>query len=276
MPQIATVAAVDYGNARVQVSNSSGTRWAYVMKGKTSNVLAGEIDLPNVGDVGVIVGLNGDTSSVAWLGSLNVVNLSRTLEHDSNFVSAADLVHRLYRKHESQSFWWLKKLGDFMLSFMKKATLETDTPQPNLSVSLQGGVVVVTHYRGANKTSFTFTADQAGNYGFKLYEDDGVTVAYQTSSDKNGNVAVASKGTYGLTSVGLAQINGGQFVAYTSALAQLKAQHDALAVAFNAQIAHTHISAVPGNPTGAPSPVEVAVPSLPLTTPIGTSKTKVG
>jgi len=173
--QIAKVKTVDYPRARVEVSNSNGSNWARVLKTKTSGTSAGRIDMPNVGDIGIIIPANGDLKSQIWLGCLNSIEPSKTLEHDGNFVSADDLIHRVYEKHESDSFWWMKKLGDYFRSFKKKAAKETDPSKKNLDISVgSNGQISVIHYRGSEKKSFQFSADQSGHLNLTLYGDDGV------------------------------------------------------------------------------------------------------
>lgn len=302
--QIVTVKSVDNLNAQVDVFNSNGPRTARVLKKKTSGTRAGSIDMPNIGDVGVILPLNGDAQSTVWLGGLNTVETRNTLELDENYVSVDELAHRAYWKHETTTFWLLNKLGSFLAKFRKKAATEDDASKKSLDISLtNAGVLQVTHYRGEEKQSYKFSADQAGNLSLTLYKDDGATEALSLLVDKDGNVTQANAkdlsltiqgketikvtgdfsvetgasthqvtGNHSMTTSGTATINGGQELAFKSALDSLKSQLDDFVVKFNM---HTH-SHNPGpgaaTPTGSPY-VPVIEPPI---APTGTMKTKAG
>lgn len=168
--QIVEVTDVDYVGARVEVFNSNGVRWARVLKKKAFGTVAGESDLPNVGELGVILPVNGDAKSAVWLGSLNSIEPSNTIEKDSNYTSDAALVHRKYEKHETGSFRLLDKLGNLTWSLFKKASQESDPALQNMKITISNaGVISVTHY-----------------------EADGVTPDVTFSMDKNGSVTLES------------------------------------------------------------------------------------
>lgn len=175
-PQIVVVKDVDYLGARVQVFNSNGLRWARVLKTKTSGTLAGQIDMPNVDDIGLIVGTNGDEKAPVWLGGLNTIETDRTLEKDENFTSVADLRHRRYLKHETGSYSLLDKLGNFAARFFKKAAAETDPAKKNLDIRVnKDGTLSITHYKAdgdATALSLSVSAD-----GSLSVENDGHQVA---------------------------------------------------------------------------------------------------
>lgn len=175
-PQHVTVRDVDYVGARVQVYNSNGLRWARVLKTKTSGTLAGEIDMPNVGDLGIVVGTNGDEKAPVWLGSLNSIETERTLEKDENFTSAADLIHRSYKKHETGSFRLLDKLGNFFARFMKKAATEADPAKKNLDVRInKDGTIAITQYK-ADGLAIALSVDVRAD-GSLIVENDGHQVS---------------------------------------------------------------------------------------------------
>ncbi|NIM22478.1 MAG: hypothetical protein GTN64_08720, partial [Candidatus Latescibacteria bacterium] len=259
--QIVTVRSVDYEHALIHVYNSNGPRVARMLKPKASGTTAGSINLPNVDEIGVIIPLNGDAKSCAWIGSLNSIETSRTLERDENYVSTEDLVHRVYHKHESGTFSILDRLGKFIASFKKKAAEESDEPKKNVDVSLTNdGILNVKHYRGDDKVSVEFSSNQDGAVSFTLFKDDGTTPAVTVSSDKDGNVTKTVEGDLQETikgdeaveiSKGLtvntqndAVINGGQELAFKSALESLKSQLDEFKTLYNL---HTHANTKPGS-----------------------------
>lgn len=171
-PEIVHVESVDYIGHRVLVKNGNGTLWAYVLKRNTSGKVSGESRLPNVNDIGVIVYLNGDPKSAAWIGSINSVEVRDTIEKDENFISADELVHRDYKKHETGSYWLLDKLGNYFISLFKKAAKEKDVAKKNIDLAVsKDGVVTFTHYRGENKKNFVFKTDQTGAFVIKNYQD---------------------------------------------------------------------------------------------------------
>ncbi len=279
--QIVSVQSVDYARATVSVYNSNGPRVARVLKSKSSKNAAGHIDLPNVGDVGVILPVNGDAKSAIWIGSLNTVEFANSLEKDENFTSVSDLTHRAYWKHETGTFWLLDRLGAFMAKFKKKAATEDSPAKKNLDIVLSNlGVLQVTHYRGDDKAGYQFSADQAGNITVTLFKADGTTPAVTFQADESGNATYTHAGDMTVNADGDTTINGGEEVAFKSALEALKAQVDQLAADHNAHkiiyTAHAHTSAAPGNPTSPSLVPDVTPVVLSPISPTGTLKTKVG
>lgn len=175
-PQIVVVRDIDYAGARVQVYNSNGLRWARVLKSKSSSNIAGDIDMPNVDDIGLIVGTNGDEKAPVWLGGLNSIETDNTLEKDENFTSVAALRHRRYSKHETGSYTLLDKLGNFAARLFKRAAVETDPAKKNLDIRVnKDGTLSITHYKAdgnAIATSLSLSAD-----GSLSIENEGHQVA---------------------------------------------------------------------------------------------------
>lgn len=185
--QLVRVIQVDSTRGRVQVSNSNGTRWAWIGKTKASGTLAGRISNPNPTDWGVVIPVNGDGKSWVWICSVNVVDPTLNLEEDSNFTTPVELVHRDYEKHETGSFKLLDKLGNFVLSLFKKATNEASVAMKNVTVQVSNaGVVTITHFRGNNLPSVVLTSDQIGTMTIKNMMDDGETIAFSITADKLG------------------------------------------------------------------------------------------
>jgi hypothetical protein len=199
--QYACVKSVDYGGSRVEVCNSNGTFWVRVGQRKISGsvvidptttppttVMAGKSEMPNVNDWGVVIPVNGDIKSGVWLCSVNSVEPTENLVNDSNYPgSAAKLVHRDYEKHETGSFSMLDMLGNLLMSWFKKATKETDTALQNLIISLNAGVLTLTHFRGIPSTrGLVVTSDQSGNLNIQNFQAGGLTLASSISIDSGG------------------------------------------------------------------------------------------
>ncbi len=175
-PQQVVVRDVDYVGARVQVYNSNGLRWARVLKTKTSGTLAGDIDMPNVNDLGLIVGTNGDEKAPVWLGALNSIETDNTLEKDANFTTPANLIHRRYNKHETGSFSMLDKLGNWFTRFMKKAATEADPAKKNLDIRVnKDGTIAITQYK-ADGAAIALSLDVRAD-GSLIVENDGHQVS---------------------------------------------------------------------------------------------------
>lgn len=174
--QQVVVQDVDYIGGRVKVYNSNGARWALVLKSKSSKKAAGAIDMPNVGDNGLVIGSNGDEKSPIWLGSLNNDDPDTTLEKDDNFVSVADMVHRAYWKHETGTFRLLDKLGNFFARFMKKDATEADPAKKNLDIKVnKDGTISLTQYK-ADGAAIALSLDVRAD-GSLIVENDGHQVS---------------------------------------------------------------------------------------------------
>lgn len=276
--EIVQVISVDYKRSRVEVYNSNGSRWARVLIKKTSGILAGENDMPNVDDWGAVMPVNGDFKSAIWLGCLNTVEDTENLVNDENYPgSDAGLVHRSYKKHETGSFSILDKLGNLLMTWYKKATRETDAALKNLTVSIQGGVITITHFR-ANPSvkGLELVSDQNGNVNVTNYQADGSAVAARAVVDNSGGMTISNTGgatiqfasngditlrnngvTITIAASGTVTINGTMISLGSGTLSPLVKA--AILAIFNA---HVHTSAAPGQPTTPPLTPMVPGPTL--------------
>jgi hypothetical protein len=179
--QQVTVKEVDYVGSRVQVYNSNGLRWAYVLKTKTSGTTAGEINMPNVGDIGLVVGSNGDQVSSVWLGALDDIETRNTLGKDSNFVNAASLIHRAYWKHETGSFRLLDKVGNFVATLFRRPPTPGMPPTP------------ATEATPAVKNA-NITVGNNGTISISTFKSDGATLNLTVNMTADGSLAVENDG----------------------------------------------------------------------------------
>jgi hypothetical protein len=173
--QAARVVSIDYAGARVEVVNSNGSAWARVTKAKSSGRLAGDVEMPNVGDTGVVSPLNGDSKSLVWLGSLNTIEKKNALETDGTFFKKVeDLVHAIFKKHETGSYWLLNKLGKLTSMLYRKAATESDKSKKHIGIVVNNdGSVTLTHYRGDNERKGTeFVLGKDGSFSLVLYNTD--------------------------------------------------------------------------------------------------------
>lgn len=295
---IMKVKSVDYAGARVEVGNSNGTNWAFVLKAKSSRGLAGSIDMPNPGDLGVVLSINGDSKSNVWIGAINTIETSENLEKSSFFPNVSDLVHVLFRKHESESFWLLNKLGNLSALFTRKAETESDEARKHIGVSFgNDGKVTLTHYRDADNKGAEFTLSEDGEFSYEVLKDDGSTVSQRFSASSkdgaesfkfenltagssieakpNGDVDVSAPVVNVVSpSVNLGTIGLQEFVTKTF-----------LTLFYNVMIpllkSHTHVvvnavPAAPGPVVASPSLELIPVTTTPTTTPNITGQVKGG
>jgi hypothetical protein len=255
-PQQVVVRDVDYVGARVQVYNSNGLRWARVLKTKTSGVAAGEIDMPNVNDIGLVVGTNGDEKSPVWLGGLDSIEPSNTLEKDEQFTSNADLVHRYYRKHETGSFTLLDKIGNFMSRLMKRETDETSPAKKNIDLQVgNDGTITITQYKADGASVGSKVSVAADGATVKVELGSGQSILLDGDQDLiefvAGNMKLdATLVTLGSNTNQIPLVTQGFFTIYNALRALLAT--------------HVHTSTAPGNPTStSPTLAVLATPDVP-------------
>jgi hypothetical protein len=165
-----TVITVKYESQLIEIQTNGGKYWCRQIKSKAS-VNAGEIDYPNFGDIAVVACMGGKSGSPIILGYMDRPTPENTIVMDENKAPTyLDNKSRYYWKHETGSFKLLDKLGNFLMSFFRKATQETDPAIPNLDIEL----------------------DNSGNLNITLYEADGTTPAMSFTSDQSGNVVITS------------------------------------------------------------------------------------
>lgn len=271
--QMVQVMSVDYSTSRLEVYNSNGTRWVRVIFRKTSGVISGDNNMPNVGDWGVILPVNGDAKSAVWIGSVNVEDITHNLVNDSNAPpTPSGLIHRDYSKHETGSFRLLDKLGNLLISWYKKATQETDRALQNLTVSLDGGVLTITHYRGdPSVKGMVIESDQNGNVNLQNFNPAGTLLASSVTIDNGGGFGVmtASGSQIFFDEDGNLNFTNGKGVTFIMEQATGKVTLNSTDIELGSgtvtallkagfitkYAAHFHISAAPGDPTGPPTVV---------------------
>lgn len=189
--QLAKVTSVNYAESSVEVSSGQGTNTAFVLKAKSSRKVASAIDMPNVGDLGLVICINGDPKSGVWLGSINTIETDENAESDKSFFpSVSDLIHALFRKHETGSYWLLNKLGRLTGLINRKASKESDPAKKHVNIAIgNDGKVMLTHYRGDDKKGSEFSLSENGEFSFDVLKDDGSTVVHSF----RGSVASGSE-----------------------------------------------------------------------------------
>lgn len=150
---------------------------AQLMKIKASTDLAGYNDMPNIGDKCVIAFLNGNFATPIILGFIESKDPIKTsIAYDELGLSAdpdtasQELIHLLYRKHETGSFFSLNKIGKFVAKLFKKASTEADPAKANVKLDI----------------------DNLGNVDAILYKSDGTTKAVELTLDALGNIILTN------------------------------------------------------------------------------------
>lgn len=178
--QIGKVKSVNYEAATVDVASGSGTTTYFVLKSKSSKQVAGSIDMPNVGDIGIVMCINGDAKSGVWIGSINTIETSLNVESDKTlFPTISSLIHAVFKKHETGSYWLLNKLGNLTALIIRKAAQESDPAKKHVTISIgNDGKVTLTHYRGDDKKGAEFSLSESGAFSFDVLKEDGSTVVH--------------------------------------------------------------------------------------------------
>lgn len=267
---LATVVGIDYITGRVEVTNGLGRQYAFVLRQK-GGPNGGYITMPNVGDTGVVIPLHGDSSSLVWLGNIDSVQASERTYIDANLDTLADLTHRDYYRHETGSYHALNALGSFILKMFGKAATEQSPAGLSAQITLDNlGNLNITQYNLSNQSlkQWSFVVSPAGSFTLTVYQNDGMTSALQIQSDNLGNTTI--------NSAIQTAINGGQALAFSSALSTLKSQLNDVVAKVNAMTYPVAVTTGPGaGSTGIAGPTLTPITEPPIS-PIGTEKTIAG